>query len=62
MKVSVVVLVWRGCIDEVEVFDSSRKAIGRENEIIKEYGYKNEEDMNESGEYTLFIDTDVEVK
>ena len=43
MKVHVVVGVWRGCIEDVEVFSDEEKAKKRKAEIDQEYGHNTNE-------------------
>jgi len=43
MKVHVVVGVWRGCIQDVEVFLDEEKAQERKTEIDQEYGHNKDE-------------------
>ena len=44
MKVHIVVGVWRGCIQDVEVFLDEEKAKKRKVEIDQEYGHNKEND------------------
>jgi len=44
MKVHVVVGVWRGCIEDVEVFSDEEKAKERKTKIDQEYGHNEEND------------------
>jgi len=53
MKVHVVVGVWRGCIQDVEVFSNEDKAEERKTEIDQEYG--NNKDENDSTRVELTV-------
>lgn len=53
MKVHVVVGVWRGCIEDVEVFLDEEKAKERKVEIDQEYGHN--KDLNDSTLVELIV-------
>lgn len=59
MKVALVTIIYRGVLDRVEVFSTTRKATDRYYEILKEYGLK--EQINQS-DYDIILDQEVVVQ
>ena len=60
MKIAAVVVVYKGCLDGVEVFSSTGKARKRYEEILKEYDLT-EENMGIS-EYDIVLEPEIIVK
>jgi|GEM_PF-6109556 len=60
MKVAVVVQVYRGCLDSVEVFLTTGKARKRYEELLKEYGLT-EENMADS-DYCINLEPELIVQ
>ena len=60
MKVAAVVLVYRGCLDSVEVFSSTGKARKRYEELLKEYDLG--EDKTRGSDYTVVLEPELIVQ
>ena len=60
MKIAAVAVVYKGCLDWVEVFSSTGKARKRYEEILKEYNLT-EENMGIS-EYDIVLEPEIIVK
>lgn len=57
MKVATVIVVWRGCLESVQVFLDIEKARKRYGKILKEHDLT-EENMSES-DYDITLETDL---
>ena len=60
MKVATVVLVYRGCLDSVEVFSTTGKAHKRYEELLKEYDLG--EDKTRGSDYSLVLEPELIVQ